>query len=73
MNTWQWLSLMVLATVHTAALFKWAGGVDAVLKVFRDFMLKTDERITALEAEKKAEQAAQIQVLRDKLATYEAT
>jgi hypothetical protein len=63
---------MAIAIVHTAALFKWAGGVDAVLKVFKDFMIKTDERITALEAEKKEEQATQIQALRDKLAAYEA-
>lgn len=31
MTTWQWLSLMVIALVHTAALFRWAGRIDILV------------------------------------------
>lgn len=45
MTTWQWLSLMGIALVHTAALFRWGGRIDELIR-------EHDKEITALRAAK---------------------
>lgn len=32
MNTWQWLGLMMAVAVHTAALFRWGGRMDILIR-----------------------------------------
>lgn len=32
MTTWQWLSLMGVLVIHTAALFRWGGRIDEIIR-----------------------------------------
>lgn len=32
MTTWQWISLMGIALLHTAALFRWGGKIDVIIE-----------------------------------------
>ena len=48
MTTWQWVSLMILAMVHTAALFRWGGQVEEAVKGIKDIMTSHAKELTRL-------------------------
>ena len=66
MSEVQWISMVVLLLVHTAALFRWGGRIDAML-AGHEGELKDDKKTLATHSDFLSRHEAEIYLLKSKV------